>query len=163
LYKRPMFCTQELRAAHAHITCYPAANVTGIYFRGQTLLSFKRSCCFFISDFLFYFLFSRLSFRLRSFFPTSPLSFYRNYALTRCFPNCASRLPGEASKKLGKKMKIPIFYTTNFLTNNFNFSDFYFLLLQLLTTDSVFLKIYNFERLFYFHNSSFFTVSYLVL
>jgi hypothetical protein len=32
------------------------------------------------------------------------------------------------------------FSLTNYLTNNFNASDFYFLLLQLLTTDSVFLK-----------------------
>jgi hypothetical protein len=46
-----------------------------------------------------------------------------------------------------KKLKIPIFYykipipiLAFSLTNNFNSSDFYFLLLQLLTTDSVFLE-----------------------
>jgi hypothetical protein len=75
-------------------------------------------------------------------------------SLEQCFSNCASRLPGEALnylrggvKKLEKKnLKEKTknsnlsFSLTNFLTNNFNFFYFYFLLLQLLTTDSVFLK-----------------------
>jgi hypothetical protein len=86
-----------------------------------------------------------------------------SYSLAQCFPNCASRLPGEERnyarggfKKLGEKTEKKktknynllllnsnsnlSFSLTNFLTNNFNSSDFYFLLLQLLTTDSVFLK-----------------------
>jgi hypothetical protein len=74
--------------------------------------------------------------------------------LEQCFPNCASRLPGEArnyvrggvkkiEKTEKKKLKISIFYykipipILAFLY--FNSSNFYFLLL-LLTTDSVFLK-----------------------
>jgi hypothetical protein len=76
----------------------------------------------------------------------------------QCFPNCASRLPGEERnyvrggvKKLEKTKNSnlllknsnsnPSFSVTNLLTNSFNSSDFYFILLQLLTTDSVFFKI----------------------